>query len=220
MSTVSVSNSKVDASHCNARVTGLQPTPESFPAALQPSSRRYFRWSLLWAICVYCFWQLLTKLVLGVIYVTLIADGLRQLIPPLGLKLYKAIPGFSFLQDYEATHRLDIAQPAALVFMVFVWIAWARLLQLWLNHDVHVADHDWGNKRGSDIDSILAAVLLVGDACLFYLSLVRVAWSGTTFSATVALATLIYVGIVVFSVLHSLRLRHRCVILSSQRESL
>ncbi len=186
----------------------------SYPVYAPYPSRRPFNWELLWARCAYMIWQFLTKIILSSVYLTLIADGLKQFVPPLNVRLYKAFPFLSFLQDYEATHRIDLAQPAALLLMVFVWIAWANVLLLWLADDDTSESQEGVSKRNKDLTVTLAAILLIGESCLFYLSLVRVTWNGAALSVTAILGTVVYCTIVVFAVLHSLSLSRKCVALS------
>ena len=183
------------------------------------SARRSLRWKLIWAWLVYLLWQILTKLILSCVYFTLIADGAQQFIPVLGMKIYRAIPIFSFLENYEATYRLTLAHPASLLFMVFVWVAWEKALAHWLPDEVLQKYDDGDSKRAKDVMTILAVVLLIGDMCLFYLSVISVTWGATTFSASALVGTLVYAALLVFAVQQSRCLRRRCLVLATESEN-
>jgi hypothetical protein len=181
--------------------------------------RKPWNWPLVRACISYWFWQFLTKVILSGIYLTLIADGATQFIPPLGTRLYKAFAFLSFLQDYEATYRTTLAQPASLLFMIFVWIAWRKALNQWLPDEPVAEQEQTESKRARDVMTVLAVILLIGDCCLFYLSLVRVTWGGTTFSASALLGTVVYAALLVFAVQHSRSLHRKCVLLENKKES-
>jgi hypothetical protein len=57
---------------------------------------------------------------LGIIYVAVIAEGLRRLVPPLSQKLYKLLPGLGALKNYEATYRLDLAPFLSVIILMAV----------------------------------------------------------------------------------------------------
>lgn len=183
------------------------------------SQRKSIPWLVIWAWLVYLLWQLLTKLILSCVYFTLIADGAQQFIPVLGMKIYRAIPIFSFLENYEATYRLTLAHPASLLFMVFVWIAWEKALAHWLPDEVLQKYDDGESKRVKDFMTVLAVVLLIGDAALFYLSVCSVAWGATTFSAAALLGTVVYAALLVFAVQQARCLRRRCLVLATESEN-
>ncbi len=176
------------------------------PPTNQPST-----WGRVWAWTMYLSWQLLTKGVLSVIYFTLIADGMAQLSPALARKLHKVSSSLSWLQDYEATYQLTVAQLAALVFMVLVWIAWTWVLTAWVKHEETGSSANGLPKRVSDVFTVLAVILLIGDCCLFYMSLVHATWSGTPLSISALLGTVVYAAVVVVAVLFSIYLKRQCV---------
>lgn len=187
--------------------------PRWYPAGIPPTHRG-FNWPWFVAVAAYILWQVLTKGVLSLVYVTLIADGLKQFIAPLNMRLYKAVPFLSFLQDYEATHRIDLSHPASLLLMVFVWVAWTIVLIYWFPELGDSSTSFSGKQRSNDVFVTLAAILLIGEACLFYLSMVRVTWSGAAFSVSAVLGTIVYCATVLFSVLYSLKLSRKCAALS------
>ena len=68
-------------------------------------------------------WKIVTFPFLGTIYCSVIADGLRRLVPDLGRPLWRAVPfpGFSQLRYYEGLHKLDLAFLMALLLLFAVW---------------------------------------------------------------------------------------------------
>src|SRR5438128_129475 len=67
---------------------------------------------MVWRHLKYWAWQVFTKGLLGVIYAAVIAEGLRQLVPTLGQKLYR-LPGLGALRDYEATYSSKPNEPCS-----------------------------------------------------------------------------------------------------------
>jgi len=54
-------------------------------------------------------------------YASLISDALRTQVPSLGQKLWKAVPGLSFLRDQEHFYRLDLAVGLSIFLLIAVW---------------------------------------------------------------------------------------------------
>jgi hypothetical protein len=160
-------------------------------SASSAADRPILTWKLLWAFAVYWGWQIATKLILGLIYLAVISEGLRVLIPALGQKLYK-LPGLSPLQDFEGTYRLDLAPFFALFLLVAVFVLWGRIIE------VVVSDRDpslWTTEERFLF--VLGCVILGADAILFFFAMTQMGWgSGFTLSALVATAA--YVGVLVF----------------------
>lgn len=162
----------------------------------------YMPWKV-WA------WKVFTLPPMGVIYVAVISEGLRFLVPALGQKLWKLpIPGFSLLRDYEWSHRLDLAYFLALFLLVAVCVLWELALALYLGFELPferaVAKPD--NYRRLVV--ILAVAVLGGDACLFYCAMTQLAWSGNSFSIPALLATVCYLAVIVFVSFLTVRLKY------------
>ncbi|QDT43496.1 hypothetical protein Pan241w_35970 [Gimesia alba] len=158
---------------------------------------------MAFALLKYCVWQIFAKGGLGIVYIAIIAEGLRQLVPTLGQKLYK-LPGLTFLQDYEATYRLDIAPIFALFLMIAVWFLWGKVLQMWLVSDF--AGPGWNSESYAMLVYILAFTILGADMILFYSAVTQMGWSGSSFSFSAVIATAAYVGVLIFVSFVSLNL--------------
>ncbi len=154
----------------------------------------------------YWSWQIVSKLFLSIIYMTVISEGLRIAVPPLAQKLYK-FPFLGFLRDYEETHRLDAAFFLALFVLVATWYLWQELLHLWLQREESpdTAPH---LPRRLQLIVTIGAIILGADLAIFYLSMAKRSWGGTLFSFPALVATLGYAGVLVFFSLVSRDLRN------------
>ncbi len=190
---------------------GKAPTP---PHRVEPKP---INWPLVGARIWYYVFQIITKVGLSCIYGTLIAEGAAQFIDALGTRLDKALPLLSFLQNYEATYRLKLAHPAAFILMLFVWIAWLIALNHWLPYEPLREDDLSEPKRTRDVIATLAVILLVGDSCLFYYSVVNATWGVLTFSASALIGTIVFAAVNVFAVQHSRTLSRKCSVLAKNK---
>lgn len=155
----------------------------------------------------YWMWKLITIAVLGPIYCSVIAEGLRMLVPALGQKLHKlAMPGFAVLGQYQETRRLDLAILFAAFLLIAVWWLWEQVLRILLGTDRVFQDSGWNADVYKRLVLILGVVVLVADASLFYIAMVQMGWGGTRFSLAALLATAAYVAVLVFVSLVSLNL--------------
>lgn len=157
-----------------------------------PPNRSVSTWDRTQRILVYCAWQAVSKLFLGVIYLAVISEGLRVLIPALGQKLYK-LPGLSSLQDYEATHRLDLAPFFAVFLLVAVFVLWHRIVELWLSGEEF-------SRLAKEHQLVvgMGCMILGADAVLFYLAMTQMTWGGGGLSFSALVATGAYVGVLIF----------------------
>jgi hypothetical protein len=156
----------------------------------------------------YWLWKAVTILILAPIYCSVIAEGLRMLVPPLGQKLYKLpIPGFATLGQYQETRRLDLAIFMAIFLLIAVWWLWEQVLKVLLGSDVILQDSGWNPDAYKRVVLILGTVILGADACLFYASMVQMGWGGTRLSVPGLLATAAYLAVIIFVSLVSLTLR-------------
>lgn len=149
-------------------------------------------------------WTVLVKLPLAVIYVVIIADGLRYLIPPLGQKLWK-IPLLTFLREYEAFYRLDLAPFMSIFILLAVWHFWDEILEILLVRQT--AEGEWVPDNRALLVMTVGAVILGADVCLFYIGISQSSWGGTGFSVSALLATTAYLGVLIFVSYRSLDLR-------------
>lgn len=153
-------------------------------------------------------WDIVSGIILGIIYWTVISEGLRLLLPVLGQRIHKVpIPGFSYFDRFEATHRLDLAHGLSIFLFIAMWKLWALILEDRLGSDQHFRDSGW-----EDTDAYKSLVLLLGrvilgaDAVLFYIAMTQMGWSGSAFSIPAIIASISYVAVLVFVKLVSINL--------------
>lgn len=164
--------------------------------------------AVIFAHVKYWAWKAVTIVVLAPIYCSVIAEGLRMLVPALGQKLYKLpIPGIASLAQYQELRRLDLAIFLALFLLIAVWWLWEQLLRVILGSDAAFRDSGWNPDAYKRVVLILGMIVLGADACLFYVSMVQMGWGGTRFSIPALLATAAYLAVIVFVSLVSLNLR-------------
>lgn len=140
----------------------------------------------------YLLWVLFTKGMLGTIYISVISEGLRTLVPALGQRLFK-VPGLSFLKDYKETYRLDLAPFMALFILIAVFYLWERILRIWLSSDRDLA---WENE--TILLMGLGSTILGADGIIFYCAMAMDGWSGSFISISALLATVCYIAVTVF----------------------
>jgi hypothetical protein len=156
----------------------------------RPSSIQVvFAWLRLW-----CF--RLVKLLTGVGYIAIITDGLRMVVPALGLKLYK-LPLLGNLREYEGWHRLDLALPAGMLLFALSNSLWCALLERWLYHDPSIDANGAFKSNHQKCLTVLGFVILFSDACLFYRAMTFVGWGGQPLSLTALICTLTYMAVLV-----------------------
>ncbi len=161
-----------------------------------------FTQEMLFARFKYHAWSVLIHVVFAAVYIAIIAEGFRILIPTLAQRLYK-LPGLGFLKDYEATYKLDVAICMALFMMLAVLYLWHRLVEKWLGttdslYTPHYDDEGWSHRHHMMLLWTLGTVVLGCDTYLFYTSIVSLTWGDSEFSFTSFIATLAYLAILVF----------------------
>lgn len=161
-------------------------------------------WGKLWTRIRIVLWTVFIKIPLGVVYVSIIAEGLRILVPPLGQKLWK-LPLLTFLRDYEETHRLDLAPVMSVFILIAVFVLWEQVLEIWLVRQEKGSAWLMDNKAILIVG--LGSLVLGADICLFYVGVVQSGWGGVSFSFSALIATAAYLGVLVFVSLQSLTLR-------------
>ena len=167
-------------------------------------------WRVMFPRLKYYCWLIFTKLILGVVYLSIIRDGFRFVLPALSMKLSR-IPGFGFLDDFEFTYQLDLAAPMALFVLLAVFWLWDRALSMWLHGDdgpFDIQDPLFRVRREIVFYS-LAVVVLTMDGILFYVSLVRSNWGATMISPPAVVATVLYTAVLVCVTLMTLELRQQ-----------
>lgn len=153
-------------------------------------------------------WQLLTKGLLGIVYLTIVKEGFVTVIPVLGLKLSKVV-GLSFLADYESTYRIDLAVIMAFFVMMAVFWLWSRVLALYLHGDdtAFQTDDPGFRQRRETVFYSLATAVLIADGILFYIALTQSSWGGSAFSFTALVGTVLYVAILIFTTIVAIDLK-------------
>src|SRR5438128_1827074 len=124
----------------------------------------WWRWRLFLARLKYWGWTVFAKGLLGFIYLSVISDGLRYVVPLLAQKLYR-LPGLGGLREYEAFYRIDLAPFFAVFLLLAVFSSAQRFLLFWLG-DMPAEDL----SRGAKFILATGGVILFGDACLFYIA--------------------------------------------------
>lgn len=138
-----------------------------------------------WAHFRYLLWQVLTKLVFGMLYIGIVSEGARRLAPALGQRLCKLNP----LVD-RIDHRLDCAHLFALIVLFGTWWSWNQLLQCWLGVKPY--------SRETTVTVPLAFMFITTDAVIFYTATAQWRWGGSLVSFPSALMTVAYVAGLVF----------------------
>lgn len=165
-------------------------------------------WRLLRARAAYWSWQIVTKIVLGVVYLSIIAEGFRMLVPVLNRRLHR-LPMLGWMNDYEGTYELDMASLMSVFMMIAVFSLWSRLLKLWITEQIGF-DHRLRNQNNADFFVLVfGVVILLSDTILFFVAVTEVSWSGTGFSFTALFATAAYVSVLVFTIYVSINLHEK-----------
>lgn len=152
------------------------------------------------------------KILIGIGYVAVITEGLRMVVPALGIKLYR-LPLLSVLKDYEVWHKLDLAIFAGmLLFTLSSWI-WCVLLESWLYDRTGLETSGRSATKYERCLLVLGSVILFSDACLFYRAMTFVGWGGEVFSATSLLCTVAYLAVLVAVCAVSVNLKRNYVFL-------
>ena len=164
-------------------------------------------WPLAWARTRYLAFLVLTKPFFALIYFTMIAEGMRVVIPSSALKLYK-VPGLGALQTDAIGYRLDVAHFLSIALLLAAWFFAEKALLLWLHPgDSPESGYDYDNYRR--LITVLATMVIGGDALMFYVSVTEMGWGGTVISFTAFVATCAYLGALMFVSLASVNLKKK-----------
>lgn len=155
-------------------------------------------WPLIWARLKYWTWSFMTKFLLTIVYFAFISQGLRYMLPELGLKLSK-LSGFAFLANFRATYRLDLANLLSAIPLIAVWILWHLVLEMYLAPErFEDRFHRWDVDRCKSLILPMAVIVIMADAGLFFGSFSLASWGKAQFSVAALLATATYVVLLVF----------------------
>lgn len=158
-----------------------------------PLRKSGVNWHVLFAWLVYLAYKLTLQAAMVVIYVGVIADGLRRQHSIFGQKVYR-VPLLESLRDFEVTYRLDYAMVVSIMMACLVCWAWSMMIEMYLDGMSSVTDRKRREYTGW---IVLGTAVLVGDAILFYSSAAEAGWSGTSLSLSAGVSTIVYVAIVV-----------------------
>jgi len=144
--------------------------------------------------------------IICLVYATIIADGIRHLMPIFRRRLYSLpIPGAGLARQYDGWDRADLAIiVSVLLFVVVTWV-WTKVFVQLQQYEL-IAAQLARSPIVLRLLAFLAAVLVVGDAGIFYVGLASQNSAGWSEAPTwvVPAATLIYSsGIAVIGWWHS-----------------
>ena len=179
---------------------------ERSPAIQNVWARKQFNWPLFWAVCRFVTWISVTIPVMVLLYVTMIAEGIRMKFPFWAMPLYKVKGMPKSMERYDIFHRMDLAIPASIGLLFLVWLFWDYLLQIWITpHVFHVRP-----RRNAEtykrLVVALGLALLLFDSYMFYSAMSFMGWGGK-FSMTALLATVGYSAALVAVALITINLR-------------
>lgn len=171
-------------------------TDQSLPVEGVPKKQFSFR--LFRARLKHCTWNVVTKSLITIVYLALISQGLRYVLPDLGMKLSR-LPGLAFLDNYQATYRLDLAHVFSVVPLISAWILWHFNLELYLWPDAFARRFPrWDLDRMKRVVMTMGAIIITGDAMLFMAAFTLSSWGQARFSPAALLATIVYVTVLGF----------------------
>jgi hypothetical protein len=139
--------------------------------------------------------RLLCLPVLGLTYTVISAEGLRGLLTVLATPLHKALPVLSFLGAFRETRRLDVAVVLSLVLMAGSWVAWGKVIRIYLTPPDRLSNEE-------KLIWTVGGSLLVCDAILFFLGVIAgggflVGFGVSIFAAVIL--TVLYVALLVLA---------------------
>ena len=172
---------------------------EPYPKLVSTKPEDPINGRFIWATTKYVLWMIASKLILGTLYLFLVSEGLRRLVPPLGQRL-RTLPALSWVSDYEATYKLDLAHVFALGLMVVTFQLWNSLLRLWMR----TGSSSIGDNQ---IVVLTGFIIVTADAILFLTSINQWSWTGSSFSFITLLMTAMYVAFLMYSSYLSIKLK-------------
>ncbi|QDV81381.1 hypothetical protein [Planctomycetes bacterium TBK1r] len=169
--------------------SAFQPTGQEAASSL-PRRRKSLKSQIV-------FWLVNLVLVapaIVVVYLTIVADGLRNLMSVFATKLSKLpIPGIGAMAGFDGFNRIDIAAVTAMILCVTVSYIWFRVFTELSGHG-RLSRQSNGNPILVWLLVGIAAILVIGDALIFYAGMSNQAaggWTGTPQSVCIG-ATVVY----------------------------
>lgn len=156
------------------------------------------------------------KWLIGVGYIVVITEGLRMVVPALGMKLYN-LPFLGSLRDFEIWHELDLAPFVAVLLFLFSSSIWCVLLEAWLYDDSTLRALGRQSLRYQQCMVVLGGIILFSDACLFYRAMTTTGWGTDRLSLPSLLSTAAYLAILVSVCVVSVNLKRNYLSLKRSR---
>lgn len=129
-------------------------------------------------------------------YLVISADGLRQMLPLLSLRLYKLpVPGAGLLRQWDGWNRLDLSMLMALLLFAAITFIWIRVFTELMDAGSFVERRE-RNPILFYLLSAVVVVVVIGDCLIFYFGLAAKAassWADVP-SYMPALATTLYMA--------------------------
>lgn len=129
-------------------------------------------------------------------YLTIGAEGLRQMMSIFSMRLYKTpIPGAGLLRQYDGWDRVDLAMLMALLLFAAVTFIWIRVFTELMGFG-NLAERRAKNPVLFFLLTTIVAIIVLGDCAIFYCGLEAKATSswGDTPEYVPAIATIIYMA--------------------------
>ena len=168
------------------------------PRAIPHNKRKPIDWDKVWAWILFILWTVAAKGIVFILCEELMSDGAMNIAAILGKKLWK-VPGFWWLDYYEATHRLTLANLFVLLPVTATFMLYSRLFLYYLARDRFDEKYQrWNPERYSKLIIILAAIIVPADAGIFFASFGSGSWGGNKFGPTTFLATALYSASIAF----------------------
>jgi hypothetical protein len=137
-------------------------------------------------------WTIFAKGIFAMVYVGILSEGFRVLVPAMTRKVYR-LPFLGFLKQYEEFYKLDLAPIFALILMFAVFWLTGRMIRAWLD-----LRPDHRLSQGERIDICFGAPLFVLDSLFFYFGACHMKWGSVGLDIWVLLATVTYSLVVLY----------------------
>ncbi|EAQ79313.1 hypothetical protein [Blastopirellula marina] len=109
--------------------------------------------------------------IVALVYLTVGAEGLRVIMPIFQMRLYKLpVPGAGMLRNYDGFDRLDLSMLMALILFIAVTLLWIRVFKE-LQEMGEITRQRSRNPILFYLLTGIAAIILLGDAGIFYVGL-------------------------------------------------
>ena len=153
------------------------------------------------------YWAFVTGkyLLFGFVYVTMIAAGMQMISSLAAMKLYKS-PGLGFLKHYEVGYRLTVAHPLSVVVLLASFYIAEKAVLLWLRPG-ESPDKWFDADNYRRVVTVLAVMVIGGDAVCYYLAVSEANWGGSAVSFVALVATLLYTGMMAAAAICSVNLK-------------